>query len=213
MSKKVPAEIIREIQAVGYMADVNTLGGRKFPKITVESNITSVVFALGSGTGIMLELRISTDRPLNLVEFGQFDLAGRPFDVDWWIEEEAKLYSLYYGHNYPQTIVLNHRIGKQGRIRPGLPMIGYLLGRSRQSVPLNLRSSEFPASLAIEDEFQTSRHEFPVRFDRELGALPKNKHSLHLHRQFAEGAGAEWIMGEPEAEDSVGQASSDEEQE
>lgn len=212
MSKKVPAEIIREIQAVGYMADINMLGGRRLPKLTVESNVDSVVFALGSGTGIILELRISTDRPLNLVEFGQLELAGRPFDVDWWIEEESKLYSLYHGHNYPRTIVLNHRIGKHGRIRPGLPMIGLLLGRSRQSVPLNLRSSELRASLTIDDESQTSPHEFPVRFDHELGVLRKSKGALHMHRKFAEEAGTEWIMDKPQAEDFVGEGASDEKQ-
>src|SRR5215467_15070864 len=137
MSKKSQSEVIGRIQAVGYLNEIETTELLDIPTITIENNyINSAAFTLGRGTGFFIELRISSDRPVHIAEFGQLELGGESWGVDWWIEEEYPIYSLLYQRlDFPRDVVLNHRVGKLGLIRPGVPLEGMLVGTCSRSVP------------------------------------------------------------------------------
>jgi hypothetical protein len=181
MPRKARVDVIRGIQAVGYLTEIDTTHLLNLPKLTIESNlINSMAFGLGSGTGLILELRMLADRPTHIAEFGEFELAGEAWGVDWWAEEESPVYKFYTGLDFPRDVVLNHRVGKQGLVKPGIPMEGLLLGRCQHSVPIDLRPFDLAARLSIVDGFQTChRGELSMRFDTEFGvALRRRASSL-----------------------------------
>jgi len=79
MPRKARVDVIRGIQAVGYLTEIDTTHLLNLPKLTIESNlINSMAFGLGSGTGLILELRMLADRPTHIAEFGDLSSPGRP---------------------------------------------------------------------------------------------------------------------------------------
>ena len=168
-------DVLRGIQAIGYLRDVDLTEMFNLTKLDIESNYTnSMVFGLPMGTGIVIHLRLTTNRGIHIQEFGTLEIAGATWEVDWWVQEKtAPLYAFYRGLDYPRDGVLNHCVGRHGRVIPGLPREGYLLGRSRNSVPMNLRDFELPAKLRIYDGRENWEHEFSIRFDHEFGPVRK----------------------------------------
>ena len=201
MKQKAQADIIRRIQSVGYLNEIETTELLNVPKITIENNyINSTAFALGRGTGFFIELRISSDRSVHIAEFGQLEFTGEPWDVDWWIEEEYPIYSLLYKRlEFPRDVVLNHRVGKLGLIGPGVPLEGILLGTCLQSVPSapsDMSPFSLSARLSIVDGFGTCHWgQLQLHFDHRLGALPKRKKSS----LFGPGESpVQWVLGNVE---------------
>jgi hypothetical protein len=176
MNRKSHLDVLREIQAVGYLREIDIAEKLNLPRLTIESNWTnSMVFALPTGTAIIIELCISANRTRYVERFGALQLAGENWDVDWWVEDSSPRYILYHGHDYPRDAVLNHHVKKHGRIVPGYPKEGFLLGRCQKSVPLNLRDCELPAKLTIYDGRQNWEHEFSMRFDHAFCWMPKHR--------------------------------------
>ena len=171
MGMKSRLEVLQSIQAVGYCSEIDIIKKFNFRQLTIESNHTnSFVFALPMGTGIVIHLRLSANRGTYIQEFGTLDLAGTTWEVDWWVQDKTEPHYVFYrGHDYPHDVVLNHCIGRHGRVVPGMPREGYLLGRSRSSVPANMRDFDLPAKLTIYDGREDWEHEFSICFDHEFG--------------------------------------------
>ena len=175
MGIKSRLDVLQSIQAVGYRCEIDIIRKFNLRQLTIESNHTnSFVFALPMGTGIVIHLRLSANRGIYVQEFGTLALAGATWEVDWWAQEKAApLYILCPGLDYPHDTVLNHCVGRHGRITPGVPREGYLVGRSRNSVPINMRDFELPAKLTIYDGRENWEHEFSICFDHEFGSVRK----------------------------------------
>jgi hypothetical protein len=178
MYRKARVDIIREIQEVGYLTEIDAARVLNLPKLTVECNLTnSFAFGWGGGSGLILELRILADRSTYIAEFREFELAGEVWDVRW-MEEESPLYKFCRGLDFPRDVVLNHRVGKHGLVKPAIPLEGLLLGTCSQSVPPHLRRSDLSARLSILDGFQTChRNKVSLWFDPGLVATSKRRHS------------------------------------
>jgi hypothetical protein len=181
MCRRASRSVIRGIHEVGYLNEISDLANIGMPRITVSNNLNnSFVFESGI-TCIVLELRISADRPVYIQEFGAFKIAGQDYNVDWFIEEQSSCYIFSRTHDYPSDVVLNHRVGSRGHIVPGRRMEGLLLGRSEQSVPVELRNSYLDASLEIDNGFQTSRHDLGIRFDQGFSGQPGRRKERAPH--------------------------------
>lgn len=186
MARKTRADIIRRIQAVGYLREIDTNHLLDTPTLTVEHNaLNSAAFKLGGGTGIILDLRMKADRPIWIMEFGEFVLDGRELDVDWWVNEESYVYQFYgkRGPEFQRDVVLNHRVGDQGLVRPGIPSEGFLVGRSLGFLPMSLRQGfNLPATLSIIDG-DGNRHlaTLSVPFDNSLNIkFARGRSSLYV---------------------------------
>jgi len=136
MPNRKKLEITRRIQGAGYLCEIDTALRFNLPKLTIENNpFNSFAFNYCGGMGVILELRITSDRAVHIQDFGDLELLERPCNVDWWVNEESIFYSFHGGPEYPRDAVLNHRIGKHGTVKPGEPLEGVLLGYSATRIP------------------------------------------------------------------------------
>jgi len=91
--------------------------------------------------------------------------------VEWWPNEGPYLYRVFgTGYTFEWHAVLNHRVGHQGHVRPGVPMEGFLLGTCSTPVPWEkFEGIPLPATLAILDEADNVHFaEISLRYDKEL---------------------------------------------
>ena len=156
MPNRKEIEIIRRIQDAGYLREFDQTPQLNLPKLKIENNPhQSSVFAYCGGMGVILDLRITSDRPVPIQYFGDLQLLGRPCNVDWW-ESEKDVYNFDQGPQFPRDVVLNHCVGVL--VEPRRPLDGFLLGRSATRVP-SMYSHGFRLSLnlSIMDGFDT-RH-------------------------------------------------------
>jgi hypothetical protein len=186
MQKRTKLETIRRIQETGYLREIDTHQSLNTPKLMLRYDRgNSVAFCWGGGTGFILYLSIITDRPTRLMEFGDLKLAGQLLSVDWWeVEDKVEIYRFYGGRGseFHKNIVLNHRVGNQGLVRPGNPVEGWLLGRCFKSLPATCRDgSDLTATLSIVDGFGTVHvPELSLRFDPTLNIeLARVRSSLY----------------------------------
>jgi hypothetical protein len=155
MPNRKKIEIIRRIQDAGYLCEVDNTPNLNLPKLRIENNPShSCVFDFCGGMGVILELRISSDGDVQIQDFGDLKLLGRPCNVDWWTSETSQVYKFYQGPEFPRDVVLNDRVGVQ--VKPGQPLVGFLLGRSTTRIP-SMYSHGFKLSLefSILDGFDT----------------------------------------------------------
>jgi hypothetical protein len=174
MHTKTQTETIRLIQETGYLREINNHQSLNIPKLSLQHDRgNSVAFCWGGGTGFIFYLSITTDRPTRLMEFGDLELAGQLLSVDWWeLEDKVDIYRFYGGRGpeFHKNVVLNHRVGDRGLVRPGNPVEGWLLGRCFTPLPSTcLDGSDLTATLSIVDGFGTVHvPELSLRFDQSL---------------------------------------------
>jgi hypothetical protein len=138
-------EIIRRIQTAGYLCEIDKTSNLNLPNLKIENNpFHSFAFDFCGGMGVILELRITSDRAVQIQDFGDLELLGQPCNVDWWTGEKSEVYKFYQGPEFPRDVVLNHRIGL--KVKPGQPLVGFLLGRSVTRIP-SMYSHGFKLSL------------------------------------------------------------------
>ena len=158
MPNRKKIEIIRRIQDAGYLCEVDNTPNLNLPKLKIENDpFHSFAFNFCGGMGVTLALRITSDRAVHIQDFGDLELPERPCNVDWWVNEGSNFYRFHRGPEYPRDVVLNHRIGEHGMVKPGQPLEGVLLGRSATPIPSQY-SHGFRLSLkfSILDGFDTS---------------------------------------------------------
>jgi hypothetical protein len=148
-------EIIRRIQAAGYLREFGTAADLNLPRLTINMNpFHSFVFDYCGGMGVILELRITSNRIMRIQDFGDLELLGKKCNVDWILNEEHNVYRFSPGPEYPRDVVLNHRIGKCGTVNPGEPLEGVLLGYSATRIPSQYSHGfRLPLMLSILDGF------------------------------------------------------------
>lgn len=129
-------EIIHRIQDAGYLREFDTALHLNLPRLTIEMNPWhSAAFDYRGGMGVILELRITSNRNVRIQDFGDLELLERPCNVVWWVNEGSNFYSFHRGPEFPSDVVLNHRIGKHGTVEPAKPLEGVLLGRASTPIP------------------------------------------------------------------------------
>lgn len=129
-------EIIHRIQNAGYLREFDTALHLNLPRITIEMNPWhSFVFEYRSGMGVILEVRITSNRNVCIEDFGDLELLARPCNMVWWVNEGSNSYKFDRGPEYPHNGVLNHRIGKHGTVELARPLEGALLGYSATRIP------------------------------------------------------------------------------
>jgi hypothetical protein len=148
-------EIIHRIQAAGYLREFGTTPHLNLPRLTIGMNpLLSFVFDYCGGMGVILDLRITSNRIMRIQDFGDLELLGKKCNVEWWMNEEHNVYRFNHGPEYPRDQVLNHRIGKCGKVKPGDPLEGVLLGWSATSIPSQYSHGlRLPLMLSILDGF------------------------------------------------------------
>ena len=130
-TKKI--EIMRRIRGAGYLCEIDNSCHLNLPKLKIENNpFHSFVFDFHGGMGVILELRIASDRAVQIQDFGDLELLGSPCSVDWWATEK-EVYRFDRGPEYPRDVVINHCIGVV--VKPGQPLEGMLLGWSTTRIP------------------------------------------------------------------------------
>lgn len=171
MNNKARVDVIRQIQEVGYLSEIDTAQLSNTPKLIVNSNPEqSVAFKLGWVTALYLDLHITANRPIRIMEFGNLKIGGHELNMNWWVHE-GPVYRFYgkVGPEFPWNVVLNHRVGDKGLVRPGIPMDGFLLGRCSTSLALSdLQGFCLPATLSILDGENVHFAEVSFRFDQSL---------------------------------------------
>jgi hypothetical protein len=134
MPNRKEIEIIRRIQNVGYLLEFDQTPQLNLPKLKIEHHpYESFVFAFCDGMGVILGVRITSDRDVRIQDFGDLKLGENWCDVDWWANEKSDVYRFLGGPEYPRDIVLNHRIDVL--VKRGQPLEGLLLGRSSTRIP------------------------------------------------------------------------------
>jgi len=114
-------EIIRRIQDAGYLREFDHVAHLNLPKLKIENNpYQSFAFDFCGGMGVIIELRITSDRAVQIQDFGDLELLGRLCSVDWWTSEKSEVYKFYRGPEFPRDLVLNHRVGVL--VKPGRPL-------------------------------------------------------------------------------------------
>lgn len=174
--RKKGSQVINRIHAARYLTELESPGSANHPQLNIQVySFPSRIIGYGIFTVVEIHLAISADRPTHIVEFGGLQVDGTEWYVDWCPQEEKWSPIYRVGPvRYPRNMVLNHRTGRHGVVVPGLPMDGVLLGMSRGSVPIHLRSSELRAELTVADGHREYRSEFPIRFDRTASFVPKH---------------------------------------
>ena len=164
-------EIIRRIQEAGYLREFDIARHLNLPRLTIEMNPShSAVFDYQGGMGIILELQITSNRPVRIRDFGDLELREKPCNVVWWENEGSNFYKFRRGPEYPRDIVLNHRVGKHGTVNPGEPLEGMLLGYSATPIPSQYSHGfRLPLTLSILDGFDNPHSaQFLVQVDEHL---------------------------------------------
>jgi hypothetical protein len=149
-------EIIHRIHDAGYLREFDAPHHLNLPRLTIEMNpVHSAAFDYRGGLGIILELRITSNRSVRIQDFGDLELQERPCNVVWWaIEKLLDVYKFDGGPEYPRDVVLNHRIGVA--VKPGQPLGGVLLGHSATRIPPQYTHGfKLPLILSILDGFDT----------------------------------------------------------
>ena len=186
MQKRTNPETIRRIQETGYLSEIDSYQSRNTPKLTLWHDPgNSVAFCRRGGAGFIFYLSIATDQQIRLMEFGDLEVAGQRFDVDWWDQEDR--FDIYRfdgrkGPEFHKNSVLNHRVRDLGLLRPGNPMEGWLLGRSFTPLPPSCcDGSDLTAILSIVDGYGTVHAgDLSLRFDPTLNIeLARVRSSLY----------------------------------
>ena len=154
MPNRKKIEIIRRIQDAGYLREFDHSAHLNLPKLKIENNpLQSFAFDFCGGMGVILDLRITSDRAAQIQDFGDLELSERPCNVDWWTSTSG-VYKFYSGPEFPGNVVLNDRIGVE--VKPGRPLDGFLLGRSATRIPPEYSHGfKLPLMLTIVDGFDT----------------------------------------------------------
>lgn len=75
MPDRRKTEIIRRIQSAGYLREIDSGLRENLPTVRVENNpLQSFAFQYNGGMGVILELRITSDREVRIQEFGDLEL-------------------------------------------------------------------------------------------------------------------------------------------
>jgi hypothetical protein len=134
MPNRKRTEIIRRILDSGYLCELRDAADPNLPKLKIENNPNeSYAFDYCGGMGVILDLQVTSNRAVQIQDFGDLELLGRPCNVDWWASEKSNVYKLYRGPEYPCDVVLNDRTAVL--VKPGQPLKGVLLGRSAVPIP------------------------------------------------------------------------------
>jgi len=163
--------IIRRIHNAGYLREIRYFRRHNLPNLTIENDpMHSAAFDYHGGMGVILELRITSDRAVRLQDFGDLALRERPCHMNWWANETSEVYKFDLGPEYPRDIVLNHRIGVV--VKPGQPLEGVLLGQSPTRIPSEYSHGfKLPLTLTFLDGFDTPHTaELDVPVDEHLGS-------------------------------------------
>jgi hypothetical protein len=108
MPNREKIDIIRRIQDAGYLREFDNAPHINLPKLKIENNpYESFAFVFCGGMGVILDLRITSDRAVQFQDFGDLELLGRPCNVDWWASEKSDVYKFYLGPEFPRDVVLN----------------------------------------------------------------------------------------------------------
>jgi hypothetical protein len=155
MPNRKKTEIVRRIHAAGYLREIDTALHLDLPTLTIKMDPSqSFVFDYCGGMGVILELRIASNQLMRIQDFGDLELLERKCNIEWWMNEEHNVYRFNHGPEYPRGRVLNHRIGKCGKVEPGDPLEGVLLGWSTTSIPSQYSHGfRLPLMLSILDGF------------------------------------------------------------
>jgi len=185
MKSRKKMDIMRRIQAAGYLPEIDSVLRDNLPNITIENNpMHSLAFDYLGAMGVILELKITSDREVLIQDFGDLELLGRPCGVNWWTNEKSYVYQFNGGPEYSRDVVLNHRVGAV--VKPGRPMEGVLLGYSRIRIPSQYSHGLIlPLILSIVDEFDNSHTaHLVVQVDESLRvkARQPNRGSLYAPR-------------------------------
>jgi hypothetical protein len=148
-------EIIHRIQDAGYLREFDTALHLNLPKLTIEMNPWhSFVFEYRGGMGVILELRITSNRNVRIEDFGDLELLEKPCNMVWWVNEGSNFYKFDQGPEYSHNAVLNHLTGKHVMVKPGQPLEGVLLGHSATRIPSQYSHGfKLPLMFSILDGF------------------------------------------------------------
>jgi hypothetical protein len=149
--------IVRRIQDAGYLREFDTALHLNLPRLTIEMNPWhSFAFDYRGGMGVILELRITSNRKVRIQDFGDLELLERPCNMVWWVNEGSNFYKFDQGPEYPHDAVLNHLTGKHVMVKPGQPLEGVLLGHSTTRIPSKYSHGfKLPLMWTILDGFDT----------------------------------------------------------
>ena len=191
-------ETIYRIQDAGYLREFDAALHLNLPRLAIEMNpFHSFVFDYQGGMGVILELRITSNRIVCIQDFGDIEFLGRRCNVEWWASEESHVYKFCRGPEYPRDVVLNHRVGEHGTVKPGQPLEGVLLGRSAMPIP-SPYSHGFKLPLML-----TILHGFDTPHTTEL-FVQVDEHMCSKSRRQSRGSLYEPRAGnEPEAVDGM----------
>ena len=150
-------DTIYRIQDAGYLREFDAALHFNLPRLAIEMNpFHSLVFDYQGGMGVILDLRITSDRIVCIEDFGDLELMGKSCNVDWLASEESHVYKFCRGPEYPRDMVLNHRRGEHGTVKPGQPSEGVLLGRSAMPIPCQYSHGfKLPLTLTLLHGFDT----------------------------------------------------------
>jgi len=153
MPNRKRTEIIRRIQDSGYLCEFGDAADPNLPKLKIENNPNeSYAFDYCGGMGVILDLQVTSNRAVQIQDFGDLELLGRPCNVDWWASEKSNVYKFYRGPEYPCDVVLNDRTAVL--VKPGQPLKGVLLGRSAVPIPSQYSHGfRLPLTFSILDGF------------------------------------------------------------
>jgi hypothetical protein len=181
MEKSVRGAVLRRIQKVGFLTDIEATVAPSRPELKVDWSPNTWAFPWGETTGFILELCLTADRWTRITRFGEMEIAGQEMHVDWRQNRPGERYQFggSRGQIYPWDIVLNHRVDELGIVEPGTPVEGILLGTCAKPFPPACRRARTPARLFIEDGFGTVHvAEISVQFDESLRIeIPKPRRS------------------------------------
>ena len=170
--KRTRADVIRGIQEVGYLREIDTFELINPPLEIEHHDFHTFMFRCGHSTGIILNLRITPHRRTRIMEFLELVVGGVTLDVDWWLCESPHPYrfSGKRGPEFPWDCVLNHHVGEEGLLQPGNPVEGYLVGRTLTTLPLSFYDGlDSPASLSIDTGTgEVCPAELSLRFDHSI---------------------------------------------
>jgi hypothetical protein len=186
MPNRKRIEIIHRIQDVGYLREFDTTFYLNLPRLTIDMNPGhSAVFDYHGGMGIILELRITSNRSARIQDFGDLELLGNPCNVVWWASEGSNFYKFDRGPEYPRDVVLNHRIGVV--VKPGQPLEGVLLGYSATCIPSQYTHAfKLPLMLSILDGFDTSHSaQLHVQVDEHLCSKIRRRSRRPLYGPYS----------------------------
>jgi hypothetical protein len=153
-----------------------------------EQPYDSYVFDYCGGLGVILDLQVKSNRAVQIRDFGDLELLGRRCNVDWLLNGVSNFYKFDRGPEFSRDIVLNHRTGKHGMVKPGLPMEGVLLGRSAVAIPSEYsHGSRLLMTLSILDGFDNwHTAQLHVRVDEQLCAKSRQQSRGSLYARKRE---------------------------